>query len=201
MIAVVGCFIIVYVYAFTYLHYSDKPEKSDTLVLFLGPVTQERIKEARQLLIERYSKILIIPSQHLTFPAHHEVFTLVNGRIKKNKHFHKKQIDRSCYPPYYQNTHVEALEAKKMMDMAGYTSAIFVSAPYHLRRIRIISERIFSKKEYKLKFIGSRYSQQDSYLSIFSWSNTKQVIIEYYKIVVFFLYHTYGAVVSDGANK
>ena len=42
-----------------------------------------------------------------------------------------------------------------MMETAGYTSAIFVSSPYHMRRISIISSRIFPNEKYQLTFIGS----------------------------------------------
>lgn len=194
-------FFIVYVYAFMYLRYSDKPANSDVVVLFAGPVLQERLREARQLMIEEdYAKILIIPAHHLIISAHHEVFTLSNGKIKENRHFQKTPIDRKSYPRYYEDTHIEALEARKLMDMAGYSSAIFVSSPYQMRRISIISAKIFSNKDYQLKFIGSRYTQQDSYLSIFSGSNIKQVIIEYFKIIGFFLYQFYGVVVSNGPS-
>ena len=86
------------------------------------------------------------------------------------------------------------LEAKKMMNMAGYTSAIFVSSPNHMRRINIIAAMVFSNEDYQLKFIGSRYIQQDSPLSFFSWSNIKQVFGEYSKIIGFFLYQFYEVV-------
>ncbi|MBC8440458.1 MAG: hypothetical protein H8D87_12340 [Deltaproteobacteria bacterium] len=84
-----------------------------------------------------------------------------------------------------------------MMDMAGYTSAIFVSSPFHMRRISIISSKIFPNEDYQLTFKGSRYTQHNVSLSIFSWSNTKQVFSEYFKIIGFFLYRFYEVVVSN----
>ena len=76
------------------------------------------------------------------------------------------------------------------MDTAGYTSAIFVSAPYHMRRIRIIAARVFSNsnKNYRLAFIGSRYLQHGISLSVFRWSFIKRVFMEYIKICWFWFY-------------
>ena len=194
IIAIIGCFLAFYVFAATYLNYCDKPEKSDVVVLFIGPDYKERLKEAHQLIEEGYAKTLIIP-------AHSRVFTVVDGTIKKIRNHQKIPFDRKTYPHYYENTHIEALEAKKMMNMAGYTSAIFISSPYHMRRISIISARIFSNEDYQLRFIGSRYIQQDSFLSFFSWSNIKQVSIEYFKIIGFFIYQFYEVVVSKKFNN
>ena len=191
IIAIAGCLLALYVCAFKYLNCCDKPVNSDAVVLFIGPDYKERLKEAYQLIEDGYAKILIIP-------AYGEMFTVVDGTIKKTRNHQKAPFDRKIYPRYYENTHIEALEAKKMMNRAGYTSAIFVSSPYHMRRISIISARVFSNENYKLKFIGSRYVQQDSFLSIFSWSNVKQVFIEYFKIIGFFIYQLYEAVVSNG---
>jgi len=187
--AIVICLLGIYVYAFTYLNYYDRPANSDAVVLFIGPDYKERLKEARQLIEEGYAKILIIP-------AHRRVFTLVDGTIKKTRNHQKIPFDRKSYPHYYENTHIEALEAKKMMNTAGYTSAIFVSSPYHMRRISIISARVFSNEDYQLTFIGSRYIKHDSFLSFFSWSYMKQAFREYSKIIGFFLYQLYEAVVS-----
>ena len=181
--AIVGC-ILVYIFAFTYLNYSEKPATSDAVVLFIGPEYKERLKEAKQLIKEGYAKRLFIP-------AYSGVFTLVDGNLKKNKNFQKIPFDRNIYPDYYENTHIEALKAKQMMETAGYTSAIFVSSPYHMRRISIISSRIFPSENYQLTFIGSRYIKQDRSLPFLNGSYIKQVYREYVKIIGFFLYRFY----------
>ena len=182
IIAIIGCLLGLYVYAFTYLNYCDRPANSDTVVLFIGPDYKERLKEAHQLLKENYAKTLIIP-------AYHSEYTLTNGKINRTQNFYKSTLNTSVYPKYYENTHIEALEAKKMMDIAGYTSAIFVSSPYHMRRISIIASKVFKIGDYQISYIGSRYLRQDnSLLSILSWANIKQALIEYLKISGFFLY-------------
>ncbi len=186
----ISCILIVYVLAFTYLKLNNKPVNSDVVVLFIGPEYEKRLEEAHQLLKENYAKTLIIP-------AYHSEYILINGKINRTRNFHKSTLNTRAYPKYYENTHIEALEAKKMMDMAGYTSAIFVSAPYHMKRISIISARTFSNEDYQLTFIGSRYIQQDGFLSIFIWSNIKQVFREYLKIIGFFLYQFYEVVVPN----
>ncbi|MCP4669770.1 MAG: YdcF family protein [Desulfobacula sp.] len=176
------CILIVHVFAFSYLKLNNKPVKSDIVVLFIGLEYEKRLEEAHQLLKENYAKALIIP-------AYHSEYIPANGKINRTKNFHKGTLNTSAYPGYYENTHIEALEAKKMMDIAGYKSAIFVSSPFHMRRISIIASRVFEVGNYEISFIGSRYLGQDnSFLSIFKWYKIKQIFSEYLKIAGFFLY-------------
>ena len=191
IIAVIVCLLVFYVFAFSYLNYCDKPEKSETVVLFIGPGYHERLKEAEKLIENGYAKILVIP-------AYRELFTIVDGSLKKSRIFHNIPFNRKVYKRYFENTHIEELTAKQMMDTVGYTSAIFVSAPYHMRRIRIISASIFSTPNYRLAFIGSRYLQHGISLSVFKWSFMKRVCMEYVKICWFFIYKTeHGAMIGD----
>ncbi len=173
---------IVYVFAYSYLKLNNKPVKSDIVVLFIGLEYEKRLEEAHQLLKENYAKALIIP-------AYHSEYTLVKGKINRTQNFRKSTLNTSAYPRYYENTHIEALEAKKMMDTAGYKSAIFVSSPFHMRRISIIASRVFKTKDYQISFSGSRYLRQgNSFSSMFNWYKVKQISSEYLKIAGFYLY-------------
>ncbi len=177
----------VYTCAFNYLHRTDPAVKSDVIVVFIGPTYNERLKEGHQLMKDGYAANLIIP-------ALHRHFVMVNGKITRTGKYKGGLFHHGIFPRYYENTHKEALMAKEMMKEEGYTSALFVSAPYHMRRIGIISEKVFNSPDYRLRFIGSRYIQSGGFPLIFSWSNIKQVLIEYYKIFGFYLYHTYETV-------
>ncbi len=179
--------IAIYTIAFNYLHRVDEPVKSDVVVVFIGPTYEERLKEGYQLLKDGYATNLIIP-------ALHRRFLFVNGKMTRTGNQKKRVLNSKEYPRYYENTHIEALMAKKMMQEAGYKSALFVSAPYHMRRISIISIKVFTKPDYRLRFIGSRYIQHRGFPFIFTWSNIKQVCIEYYKIFGFYLYQAYETV-------
>ncbi|MCG8566639.1 MAG: hypothetical protein MI747_16325 [Desulfobacterales bacterium] len=186
-----ACVAMGYVHTFEYLQHEDQPVPVDTVVLFLGPVTQDRIWKARQLLMDGYAKRLIIPSQNFVFPASHDVFSLKDGKLKENKYFHRVQNGHS-YPYYYENTHIEALETKRMMDMAGYSSAIIIGGPFQMRRIRIICKNVFHPGDYRLKFVGSRFVCQGNSRFRFYLTNMEKFISEYTKILGFCVYQNLG---------
>ncbi len=130
---------------------------------------------------EGYADTLIIP-------AFHQVFILSDGQVVKASALKLKRFPTSKYPDYYENTHIETLEARQIMEQLGFKSAILVSAPYHMRRIRIISTKIFSPEDFQIKYVGSRYLRQKSLLSAFGPENLKFAITEAVKIISFITY-------------
>jgi uncharacterized SAM-binding protein YcdF (DUF218 family) len=88
-----------------------------------------------------------------------------------------------------------------MMDTAGYTSALFVSSPYHMKRISMISKAVFQDQKYHLTFRGSRYVKTDGFLSLFRWSKIEQVFEEYLKITGFLAYRVYEKVLENLTNN
>ena len=182
--AFLACLVVAYMAGATWLNYGEAPRPSDAVVLFVGQDYPERKKEAFQLLEEEYATRLLIPALNQTF-------TRVDGKMKQTGCRNPNGIDRSSYPDYYENTHVEALEAKKMMDNAGYTSAVLVSSPYHMRRISMISKAVFQAGKYRLTFQGSRYVKADGFFYLFRWSKIHEVFEEYIKIAGFYVYQFY----------
>ncbi|HVN95376.1 MAG TPA: ElyC/SanA/YdcF family protein [Syntrophorhabdaceae bacterium] len=172
-----------------YLLRSDKPGQSDVIVLFLGSRFALRKQEAFKLIADGYSRRLIIPAYGKVSEAglfseewgqtnlRPELAT-VKGRI----------ANRLSYPKYYEDTHIEILEAKKAMDKAGLTSAIFVSSPYHMRRISIMAAKVFGNHRYRLTFVPSRYEEDDSASWFLHKRDLKFVFSEYSKIGWFMLY-------------
>jgi hypothetical protein len=75
-----------------------------------------------------------------------------------------RKVNRLNYPKYYEDTHIEILESRKMMDKAGFKSGIFVASPYHMRRIGIIAAKVFGNHGYQLTFVPSRYKQHSGAL-------------------------------------
>jgi hypothetical protein len=176
-------------YAPYYLVRTDKPVKSDVIVLLVGSKFTPRKEEVFKLIGDGYTRRLIIPAYGKVSDV--ELFSnqegqanpkpdpsLIKGRIVKLSH----------YPKYFEDTHIEILEAKKMMDKAGFKSAIFVSSPYHMRRISIIANKVFGKKDYQLVFVPSRYEQHSGALWFLYKRDLKLVFTEYSKIVWFTLY-------------
>jgi hypothetical protein len=176
-------------YAPYYLVRTDKPVKSDVIVLLVGSKFTPRKEEVFRLIEEGHAQRLVIPAYGRVSDA--GLFSnqagqtnpkpdpsLIKGRIVKLSH----------YPKYFEDTHIEILEAKKMMDKAGFKSAIFVSSPYHMRRISIIANKVFNKKDYQLIFVASRFEQYSGALWFLKKRDLKLVSSEYSKIIWFTLY-------------
>ena len=166
-----------------YLTYADKPLRSDALVLFVGLDNKARQEDANRLMSEGYARYLFIPAYgriteaaSLSSPA---------GAKKANP-----ELIISGLKPrrYFENTHVEVLEAKRMLKQYGLKSAIFVSSPDHMRRIRIIAERIFSEEAVKIVFVPIRVepAHQDPMLSDY-----RRMGKEYVKIIWFLMYSSF----------
>nr|WP_319392929.1 ElyC/SanA/YdcF family protein [uncultured Desulfobacter sp.] len=164
-----------------YLNINDKPAVSDAIVLFVGPDYDKRLQEAHQLMKEGYADILIVPAYRRTF--------VMSERSNMKKIYSKPLQDiRKKYPKYYENTHIELLEAQSLIEKNGLKSVIMVSSPNHMRRIKIISTFVFDLRDYSICFIGSRYLKKRSLLSIFNWVNIKDSFREMIKIFGFFAY-------------
>jgi len=169
-------------YAPHYLAYSDDAERCDAVILFLGPDYEARKKEAHRLIQEGFADYLMIP-------AHSKVLT--PGKDEKLEILKQKAVTAkrpSRCRNLYEDTHLEALYAKDMMDRYKLTSAIFVSSPVHMRRIKIIADRVFDRKAYRLSFVPTRYEKPWGYLWWTDRDGSKQVISEYVKIAWFLIY-------------
>lgn len=190
-VVIIICGIVVgaVAYAPHFLALADKPDKSDVIVLLLGSRFTPRKKEVFKLIEDGYARHLIIPAYGRVSDA--GLFqnrtpqggtrpdpSLIRGRIVKLSH----------YPKYYEDTHVEILEAKKMMDKTGFKTAIFVSSPYHMRRISIIAGKVFDGRGYRLTFVPSRYEQYRGAAWFLDKRELKFVTGEYSKIIWFMLY-------------
>jgi uncharacterized SAM-binding protein YcdF (DUF218 family) len=176
-------------YAPYYLVRTDKPVKSDVIVLLVGSKFTPRKEEVFRLIEAGYARHLIIPAYGKVSDA--GLFSnqaaqtnpkpdpsLIRGRI----------VNLSHYPKYFEDTHIEILEAKKMMDKSNFKSAIFVSSPYHMRRISLIVNTVFGENGYRLIFVPSRYEQYSGGLWFLKKRDLKFVSSEYSKIIWFMLY-------------
>ncbi len=169
--------------AVLYLNVSDEPASSDAIVLFVGPDYDKRLQEAHQLIKEGYTNILIIP-------AYQRAYVMSDGDVTKELKPKPLRHVRKEYPKYYENTHIELLEARRLMEENSLKSAIMVSSPYHMRRIKIISSTVFDLKKYSICFIGSRYIEKGCFLSGFNWFNIEESFKEFFKIFGFCAYQS-----------
>jgi uncharacterized SAM-binding protein YcdF (DUF218 family) len=163
-----------------YLSYADSPLRSDALVLFVGPDNKARQEDANRLMSEGYARYLFIPAYGRITDT--SSLSSAAGTKKANP----KLIIAGLKPrPYFENTHVEVLEAKRMMEQYGLKSAIFVSLPDHMRRIKIITERIFFEEPVRIVFVPIRVEPAHQDLTL---SDYRRMGKEYVKIIWFLMY-------------
>jgi hypothetical protein len=185
IILVIGNAII---YAPHYLLYSSDYRKADAIVLFLGPDFTARQKEAYKIINEGKADYLVIPAYHKVYKVSDEgVIKYLSPNLSLRKSIKKKTLDNPS-PYFYEDTHIETIEAKKAMADFGLKSAIFVSSPYHMRRIKLIVSKVFAGDQSGFYFVPTSYEEAPAYFSDLSWTNWKKVGREYGKMIWFSIY-------------
>lgn len=190
VLLVAGCLAIAEV-APRYLTYNDAPGRSDAIILFVGAGNTVREDKARELMAEGFSQHLIIPAfgNFFRFTGDGQLemvrrFTLVASGVKnRGGAFLNQKV--------FENTHLEMLTARKIVDEYGFRSAILVSEPYHMRRIKLIAGRVFGQDAYRLTIVPTTAHRRGS---MFWWLNKDErrwIVNEYLKILWFILYEPF----------
>jgi hypothetical protein len=169
-----------------YLLYSSPYKKADAIVVLLGPDFNARQKEAYDLISKGMADYFIIPAYNKTYRVLDKgAIAYLPDNFPKLKTM-EKNVDA---PPYfYEDTHWEIIEAKKVMSRYGLQSAIFVSSPYHMRRIKIIVVRVFDNNDGEFYFIPTHYEEASAGFLELSLADWKKVVREYGKILWFIVY-------------
>jgi hypothetical protein len=156
--------------------HANKPAQSDAVILFMGS-EDSRNREARRLIDEGYARYLIVP-------AVRQVFTPENIHAK-GIHVPQPLASKvfSKYPSFYEKTHIEALYAREVMKTMGLTSAIMVSSPYHMIRIRIIAGKTFGDQARFIRYVPTKSERVPAGLQI-----VHRGVLEFIKICWFRLY-------------
>lgn len=184
LIILVGVISGVLFYAPGFLLYDTGYKKSDVIVLLLGPDFGARHRHARDLVKNGMADYLIIP-------AYHKIYHMDGGELKLLDNQSKEERDRakkeSAMPFYYEDTHIELIDAKRTMQQYAKTSAIFVSSPHHMRRIQIIVKKEFGDIA-PFFFSPTPYEKPPGYIWDFKSADWKKVYREYLKITWFIIY-------------
>ncbi len=171
-------------YAPRFLTYSTNYARADAVVVLLGPDFNARQMHARDLIHKRMATYLIIP-------AYNKIYRNEHGDMKSLNDDHPKsninKDSRRVMPRYYEDTHLELMKAKKIMNYYGQKSAIFVSSPYHMRRIQIIVDKEFNSFS-GLYFSPTPFEKAPVEIWQLKASDWKKVWKEYIKIVWFIFY-------------
>jgi hypothetical protein len=147
-----------FIYGPSFLEYKETPVRSDAVILFGGD-NRTRGPEAEHLLRQNYARYLIIPLNgeiRKVMPDGSIKLVSSNGK-PDGIPFHARKAQ--WYKQYYEDTHVELLETRRMMDGLGLHSALLVSSPYHMRRIRIIAGTVFSGKAYSFTCVPTTFER------------------------------------------
>jgi hypothetical protein len=177
-----------------YLVYSDTPQRSDAVMILDGPDYIDRRKEAVLLYKDRYAKHIFIPGHNIfliktndgTFTYAGEDSEKIISKLKElksrgNAKKSKRNLDLK------EKTHNELIRAKLIMDEVGIFSVIFVSNPYHMRRVKIIAGKVFEGSKFKLYFVPSRFSKISTFWVLHK-NDIKWIFSEYLKIAWFWIY-------------
>lgn len=172
-----------------YLAFSEKPEKSDAVILLVGSNYRARLNEAIQLVHEGYAKYLIVPAHNRVLEAGSDGSLIRIPSPPVPAVVPRKTNDM------IEDTHVEIASAKHVMESLGLTSGIFVSSPYHMRRIKVIAERVYRDATraptYRLYFVPSRYETARMNTWFTRPYELKFVLTEYGKLFWFLIYSTF----------
>jgi len=178
-------------YAPGFLVYADKPVEADAVILYSGPGQKSRLQEARRLITDGYARYLIIPDFGVVSIAGE------NGALESvaPELWGQAQSLRGTTPPIYrryvESTHVEALEAKRILDRLGLRSALMVSSPYHTRRINMICVRVFDH-HYRFAVVPARTQQTYSARDWLDRNHRQKIVSEYVKMGWFLVYEPIG---------
>jgi hypothetical protein len=176
-----------------HLFTEDLPRQSDAVVLFVGPENEARMGMAQQLIREGYARYLIIPSSGGLFRVNSGgALVLISGNPPCGNLPLWGRMTAS-HRSYYENTHVEALEARRMLDQLGLRSALLVSSGYHMRRIRLISGRVFAAEKYSVRCTPARWQRRYGAADWLNGERRRIIASEYLKIAWFLLYGLAGS--------
>lgn len=157
-----------------YLSFADQAAPSDVIVILVGPNDEERFKEAVQLLSEGYARCIMIPLYRL-------VLMPKDLQTLRPNWPDTIQIDKNAYPSYYENTHLELIVAKEMMNQSSFRSAIFVSSAQHMKRISVICTKVFGADARRFSFVPTRCEKKPEYFgrkAIALWMNALLEVIK-----------------------
>lgn len=175
-------------YSPRFLLYSTDYKKADAIIILLGPDFKARKKEANELINKSMADYLIIPAYHKTYGINTKGQYLL-PYLKSHESDNNKVLS---YPSFYEDTHIEIIEAKRVMSDYGLKSAIFVSSPHHMRRIKIISGKVFNSKNYLFYFVPTRYENIPAEFWELSSAEWRKIRREYSKIIWFLMYYTWS---------
>jgi uncharacterized SAM-binding protein YcdF (DUF218 family) len=152
LIFFVACFVgggIFFINIDRWLIIEDEPKKSD-LIICLGGGCGERIKKVWNLYSQGYGSFILLTGPEWCDKEMEELRLSVKKRFLEIKRVPNEVI---LAEHESRSTYDEAINVKKIMKEQKFSSAIIVSAPYHMRRARYIFCKVFKDSDIKFYFV------------------------------------------------
>ncbi len=164
-------------------------KKADCVIAMLGDDFSERKREALSLIEKGVADTLLIPAWRKmirygdwNLEALEKKTVAVAARPQVSVRLFGRRFD------LYENTHLELLLAREMMEKLGLKSAVVVSSPRHMRRLQLIAGQVFADGGYDIGLKSSSLKSYDSLTCLQSVRCRKHVAGEYLKIAWFLVY-------------
>jgi hypothetical protein len=149
-----------------------------------GQIQAFREKKAFTIIQEGFSANLILPNKGI-------VKSFIDGSAGKiYRASTQPQFNENKYR-LYENTHLELIRAKRIMEILNLNSANIVSSPYHVKRIKLIASHVFDGERYEISCIAAEYHAQGRNFWFLSAEEFYWVVTEYLKILWFKIYQTF----------
>lgn len=166
-----------------YLLYATAPIEADAVVLFLGGADEAREKQVHELTAQGWAKFVIVPARGEIFEARGSR-ALVTPQIASAL---ARSIKIEFQQAYVEQTHVEMHQARALMAHIDVQAAIFVSSPYHMRRVKIMADRVFDDDQTAIAFVPTVYDPPHRPWFA-SGKDVRWVVSEWGKIIWYFIY-------------
>ncbi|HAU32386.1 MAG: hypothetical protein XD78_1157 [Desulfotomaculum sp. 46_296] len=160
-------------YAGYFLVLDEKPKKSDVIII-LGGDQGARIHKGVTLYKDGYAPYIIV-SGEIT-QANLLMASAVKSGVPKEIIILEQRAE---------STYENALFSKEIMEQYGFKTAIVVSSNYHMRRVRMIFEKVFDKANMTFTYCSV---QEPNFSPSHWWLSEKSIqftLTEYGKTLAF----------------
>lgn len=141
--------IIAEIILLTHLDIGAAPKESDVIIVPSGSLDGDRPHKASQLLTDGYSR----SDKVIVSPLNED-----NSEFYQDTSIELGQIINDVRAT---STYENAKNTVTIMEDKGYDSAIVVSSDYHIRRVRLIYERVNKDYNFELTYVSSYHLDDD----------------------------------------
>lgn len=172
-----------------YLLYTEKPKKSDTLVILSGTL-KEMLINAAKFYNKGYAKNIICcgPDEEEYWDWSQNSF--VPGSRWRKHYLTKYGVPYSVITEERRTLNVleEARFIRELLEDRGSNSAIIIGSPFQMRRIKLSFDKVFKGSDIELNFVSIPVSEVKRRAGTW-WKNEYLLTIvfkEYIKIVIYY---------------